>query len=199
MKKSTIKRALGMVVALAMVPGIYGTALADEATINGGDGAEVNAMFVPDPTVEANVSWGNMNFTFSEKDRAWSVNGLDANQVSVQNLSPHRDIDVSVQYEDFDETQAGATDNIDSTLFMPLLFNHAIESFDARQSPTDGEPVAAKVTLAQRLASNGSADGWLMFTNAGNLYNDGSVGADQLGTTGFSRIGTLRLTISASA
>lgn len=35
MKKSTIKRALGMVVALAMVPGIYGTALADEATING--------------------------------------------------------------------------------------------------------------------------------------------------------------------
>ena len=193
MLKTTIKKALGVALALTMMPCLSATALADEITVIGGEGADVNAMFVPDPTIEAKVSWGNMNFTFSEKDNTWSVENENDNRISVQNLSPHRDIAVSVQYED------SAEDDIDSIVFMPSIFSSAINYFNVKETPGSCEPAASSVSLASRLGGYDTANGWPMFTSPGVLFNNSSTGADQLGTSDFSKIGTLKVTIAASA
>ena len=190
-----MKKVLSIAMAVAVVLSLSVTAFADgEVTVTGSGNHNVNAKFVPDNTLAATVTWGNMNFTYTEADNTWSVANEDDNKVSVTNNSAHGSIDVGREYVDDD------SDSIESTGFVPLIFNAHIESFVPGTTATTGttDATTRDLKLGSSIAPNTSATGWLMFTNAGAM-NGNFTGADDLNQSNFAKIGTLTLTISAAA
>ena len=189
-----MKKVLSIALAVAVVLSLSVTAFADgEVTVSGVGNHDVNAMFVPDNSLAATVTWGAMNFTYTEASNTWSVANQDVNKVSVRNDSAHGSINVGRVYDD-DES-----DSIESTAFVPLIFNTHIESFVLGTTGTTGatDATTRELMLGSGIEPNDSATGWLMFTNAGAM-NSTFTGADDLNQSNFAKIGTLRLTISAA-